>query len=65
VDTTLASAAFNRFTCTRSVQAASFTDVKLVTLTVDWTSTSGQAKRLRYYTLIGKGGLNDYFYRKV
>ena len=63
VDTTLASAAFNRFTCTRTVQPA-FTEMKLVTLTVDWTSTSGQPKRCRYYTLISKGGLNDYFYRK-
>ena len=64
VDTTLDSASFHRFTCTRTVRPV-FTEMRLITVSVDWQSTSGQAKRRSFYSLVGKGGLNDYFYRKI
>jgi prepilin-type N-terminal cleavage/methylation domain-containing protein len=63
IDSTLDTASFNRFTCTRTVTGTG--NMREITLRVDWTTTSGLNRSRQYYTYFGKGGLSDYFYRKI
>jgi hypothetical protein len=65
VDSSLQAASFNRFTCTRTVGAGPNSLMRAVTLRVEWRSTAGQIRVREYFTYFGKGGLSDYFYRKI
>lgn len=57
-----AEAGFNRFTCTREIEADG-TSMKKVTLTATWDSTNGQRRERSYVTFISQDGLNDYYVR--
>jgi prepilin-type N-terminal cleavage/methylation domain-containing protein len=63
IETSLGSAGFDRFQCTRAISYAR-ADVKQVDLTLSWTSMSGAQHTRRYVTYIAKEGLNDYYYRR-
>lgn len=63
VDSSLLTASFNKFNCTRSVSDL-HADMKQVTVSLTWSSMDGRPHTRRYVTYIGKNGLNDYYYRK-
>ncbi len=64
INSSLEDASFHRFTCERTISTIPDTDGKMkqVLLTVSWTGNDGHPRTRRYFTYIGEGGLNDYFY---
>ena len=58
-----------RFTCTREVSnvsgkndLAGQPNMKLITLTVNWSGLDGRSRSLKFQTRYAKNGLSDYFY---
>jgi type II secretory pathway pseudopilin PulG len=62
IQTSLANASFNKFTCSRKIAAVN-SDMKKVTVAVTWQATNGNKRVRQYMTYIAKNGLNDYYYR--
>ena len=63
IDTTLNTTSFQKFTCTRQITDIR-TDLKQITLVVQWNAMDGKSRVRRYLTYMGENGLNDYYYRK-
>ena len=63
IDTTLDTSSFQKFTCTRRITDVR-TDLKQITLVVQWNAMDGKSRVRRYITYMGENGLNDYYYRK-
>lgn len=54
------------FTLTRTVTTDALrTDVRLITVTVQWKTTDGLAHSRRFHATYAQNGINDYFYTKV
>lgn len=64
VESSINSTRFDHFTCTRTISSLN-SDLKLVVLALNWISMDGRSHDRRYVTVVGKNGLNDYFYRSL
>lgn len=64
VQSSINSTTFNQFTCTRTITDVN-SDLKQVVVSLTWKSMDGRMHDRRYMTMVGKNGLNDYFYRSL
>lgn len=64
VQSSINSSSFSQFTCTRTIADVN-SDLKQVVVALTWKSMDGRVHDRRYMTMVGKNGLNDYFYRSL
>lgn len=64
VESSLNTTSFQQFSCSRAVRTLN-SDLKIVEVAVSWESMDGRVHDRRYVTVVGRNGLNDYFYRSL